>query len=113
LHEINKFLIITKFPGHQYYDVSEKLVKKLEHDESLHIYDFHRYDNNILNYYLECHKANTDPFLHKAHLIQGLDLEELMKVSPYPLSDEQQTQIIKDIYRNEYKSLNTYELALC
>lgn len=96
-----------------HYDVPEGLVKRLEHDESLHIYDFHRYDNNILNYYLECHKANTDPFLHKAHLIQGLDLDELLKVSPCPLSDEQQKQVIKDIYRNEYKPLNSYELALC
>ena len=38
---------ILKF---SHYDVPEKLIKKLEEDESLRIYEFDRYDNNILNY---------------------------------------------------------------
>ena len=70
---------ILKF---SHYDVPEELIKKLEHDKSLQVYEFDRYDNNILNYYLECHKANCDPFLHKAHLIKGLDLQELARQSP-------------------------------
>jgi hypothetical protein len=40
-----------------YYEVPEKLITKLEYDESLQIYDFYRYDNNILNYCLECYRA--------------------------------------------------------
>ena len=60
-----------------HYDVPEKLLKNLDEDERLQIYEFDRYDNNILNYYLECYKANKDPFLHRAHLIPGLDLTEL------------------------------------
>jgi hypothetical protein len=95
------------------YDVSEALIEKLEHDESLQIYEFYRYDNNILNYYLECYKANRDPFLHKTHLIDGLDLPELLNQSPYSLTDEQQKQIITEIYNNEYKPFHEYELALC
>ncbi|RAI93850.1 DEAD/DEAH box helicase [Algoriphagus yeomjeoni] len=91
---------------------SDKLIKKLDEDESLQAYEFDRYDNNILNYYLECYKANKDPFLHKAHLIQGLDLTELAKENPYPLTDEQQKQIIKDIYHNDYRKYYEYELAI-
>lgn len=101
---------ILKF---SYYEVPEKLITKLEYDESLQIYDFYRYDNNILNYCLECYRANRDPFLHKAHLIEGLDLPELVKKTPYSLTDEQQKQIIREIYSNDYKSFNDYELALC
>lgn len=101
---------ILKF---SYYEVPEKLIKKLEYDESLQIYDFYRYDNNILNYCLECYRANRDPFLHKAHLIEGLDLPELVTKTPYSLTDEQQKQIIREIYSNDYKSFNDYELALC
>lgn len=101
---------ILKF---SHYDVPEKLISKLEDDDTLNDYVFHRYDNNILNYYLECYKANRDPFLHKAHLIQGLDLPELVKKTPYPLTDKQQKQIITEIYSNDYQSFNDYELALC
>ncbi len=101
---------ILKF---SHYNVPEKLIKKLDEDESLQIYEFDGYDNNILNYYLECYKANKDPFLHKTHLIQGLDLTELVKRNPYQLTDEQQKQIIKEIYSNDYNTFYDYELALC
>ncbi|WP_162343771.1 DEAD/DEAH box helicase [Cyclobacterium salsum] len=100
---------ILKF---SHYEVSEKLIRKLEEDESLQVFEFDRYDNSILNYYLECYKANKDPFLYKAHLIPGVDLTELAKKNPYPLSDEQQKQIIKDIYHNDYNKYFNYELAI-
>ncbi|MDH5379910.1 MAG: AAA domain-containing protein [Cyclobacteriaceae bacterium] len=100
---------ILKF---SFYDVPEKLIKKLDEDESLQVYEFDRYDNNILNYFLECYKSNKDPFLHKAHLIQGVDLTELAQKNPYQLTDEQQKQIIKDIYHNDYNKYYSYELAI-
>lgn len=101
---------ILKF---SHYEVPEELIKKLEQDESLQVYDFHRYDNNVLNYYLECYKANRDPFLHKTYLIQGLDLPELQKKTPYLLTDTQLKQIVKEIYNNDFNSFHDYELALC
>ncbi|MCC6583785.1 MAG: DNA helicase [Chitinophagales bacterium] len=100
---------ILKF---SYYDVSEKLINKIDEDKSLLIYNFDRYDNNVLNYYLECYKANNDPFLHKNHLIPNIDLTELINQNPYKLSDVQQKQIIKEIYHNEYNKFYNYELAL-
>lgn len=100
---------ILKF---SYYDVPEALIKKLEDDERLQMFSATRYDNDILNYYLECHKANKDPFLHKTHLITGLDLSGFEDLNPCPLTAEQQKQIIKDIYQNDYKRYCDYELAL-
>lgn len=94
------------------YDVPEKLIKKIEEDELLQEYEFDRYDNKILNYYLECYKANNDPFLHKTHLIPSLDLTELINNTPYQLSDEQQKLIIKEIYHTDYNRFYDYELAL-
>lgn len=91
---------------------SEKLIKKLDEDESLQVYEFDPYDNNLLNYYQECYKANKDPFLHKSHLIQGVDLMELAKENPYSLTDAQLKQIIKDIYHNDYRKYYEYELAI-
>lgn len=101
---------ILKFSS---YEVPEKLIKKLDEDNSLDKYEFDRFDNNILNYYLECYKANSDPFLHKQHLIQHLDIKELIKKNPYELSDIQQKQILKEIYSNDYNRFHNYELAIC
>jgi hypothetical protein len=101
---------ILKF---SHYDVPDKLINKIDEDESLQKYDFDRYDNNVLNYYLECYKANTDRFLHKTHLIPDLDIHELEKQNPYLLSEKQQKHIIKEIYRNDYKTYYDYELAIC
>ena len=100
---------ILKF---SHYEPSEKLINKLEEDESLEVYEIDRYDNNILKYFIECYKANKDPFLHKAHLIQGVDMTELAKENPYKLKDYQLQRIIKDIYHNDYRKHYEYELAI-
>jgi superfamily I DNA and/or RNA helicase len=101
---------ILKF---SHYDVPDELIRKVNEDESLQKYDFDRYDNNVLNYYLECYKANTDPFLHKAHLIPDLDIHELENQNPYPLTDKQLKHLTKEIYNNDYNSFCYYELAIC
>jgi len=100
---------ILKF---SHYDVPEKLIKKILEDESLLVYEFHRFDNTILNYYLECYKANNDPFLHQAYLIPEIDLTQLIQQSPFQLSIEQQHYLIKEIYHNEYNKFKDYKLAL-
>jgi superfamily I DNA and/or RNA helicase len=101
---------ILKF---SHYDVPDELSRKINDDESLQKYDFDRYDDNLLNYYLECYKANTDRFLHKKHLIPDLDIHELENQNPYHLSKEQQKHVIKEIYRNDYNTFYDYDLAIC
>ncbi len=95
-----------------HYEVSQSLIKKLEEDESLQVYQFNKYDSEILNYYIECYRANKDPFLYKSYLIEGIDLNHLVNENPYSLSDQQLKQIIKDIYHDNYKSSYKYELVL-
>ncbi len=101
---------ILKF---SHYDVSEKLIRKIEEDESLQVFHFHRFDNRLLSYYLECYRVNQDPFLHKMHLIPNLDLNEFTHSNCYKLSDEQKKHIIKEVYRSNYPKNHNYELALC
>ncbi len=96
-----------------HYDVPSQLIDKINEDELLQVYEFDRFNNNILNYYLECYKTNNDPFLHKAHLIPKIDLNELIKQNPYPLSNEQQKHIIEQIYKSDYSKFHEYKLALC
>jgi hypothetical protein len=87
-------------------------VNRLYEDESLQKYEFDNFDNRYLNYYLECYKANNDPFLHKQHLIPELDLHTLIEQNPFQLSDEQQKRIIREIYHNDYHKYHRYELAI-
>ena len=101
---------ILKF---SHYDVPEELIKKINEDESVQKYEFDRFDNDVLNYYLECYNANNDPFLHKPHLIPDIDLTELINQNPYQLSNEQQKHIIKEIYNSDYNIFHYYKLALC
>lgn len=101
---------ILKF---SHYEVSESLIWKISEDQSLLKYNFNGIDNNVLAYYLECYKANTDPFLHNYHLIENLDLDELTKQNPYQLRKSQHDQIIGKIYNDDYNKFYEYELALC
>lgn len=95
-----------------HYDISAELIKKIDEDSKLQIYDFDRFDNNVLNYYLECYKSNNDPFLHKSHLIPRIDLTVLIDSNPFILTNEQQKHIIKEIYNNDYNTFYNYELAV-
>lgn len=100
---------ILKF---SHYDVTDKLIRKIEEDESLQEYQFNRFDNRVLSYYLECYKANQDPFLHKMHLVPNMDLNKFGQNNLYELSDIQQKHIIKEVYRSNYNKHYEYELAL-
>lgn len=114
---LNKKIFISKIQTAEilkfsHYDVPEALVRKINEDESLQKYEFDNFDSRRLNYYLECYKANNDPFLHRQHLIPELDLNLLLKQNPYKLTNEQQNRIIKEIYNNDYNKFHNYELAL-
>jgi hypothetical protein len=94
------------------YEVPEGLVEKLENDESLSEFEFSRYKHSLLNYYLECYKANHDPFLHRAHLIDGVDLSIFKSNTEYELKAAQFNKIIQDIYHKDYNRYYEYDLAI-
>lgn len=95
-----------------YYDVSPDLIKKISFDTSLDVYNFNKFDSNVLAYLLECYKANNDPFLFRSHLIPSIDVKELIEKNPFTLSDNQIHNIISDIYHKDYEAHINYELAI-
>lgn len=114
---LNKKIFISQIQSAEllkfsHYEVPSSLLQKINEDESLQKYGFDNFDNQLLNYYLECYKANNDPFLHKQHLIPELDLTKLIEQNPYELTDQQQRKLIREIYNNDYNKYNKYELAL-
>ncbi|MCA0427440.1 MAG: DNA2/NAM7 family helicase [Bacteroidetes bacterium] len=96
-----------------HYEPGPYLLKKLESDPSLEPYGLHVNHNRILTYYLECYRANCDPFLYQQYLIPGIDLHTLQATNPYVLDSAQQKKLIAEIYQNDYPRYQDYELALC
>lgn len=101
---------ILKF---SHYEVSEELIRKIDRDKSLENYKFDKFDNNLLLYFQACYDANQDPFLYKSHLIKSLDLKTLTSQNPYFLTPQQQSDINKEVYHNNYSQFYQYELAIC
>lgn len=100
---------ILKF---SHYEVPPTLMQRILSDTSLDVYNFNKYDSNVLEYLLECYKANNDPFLFRAHLIPSIDISELTKNNPFSLNDLQIKNIISDIYHKDYEAHVDYELAV-
>jgi len=95
-----------------YYTVPNKLLDRIIDSEVLQPFNPDEFNSGLLQYYLECYKANADPFLHQKHLISGIDVKLLLDTSPFNLSVDQQNQVIKEIYNNNYSKYNNYELAI-
>jgi hypothetical protein len=95
-----------------HYEASPSLIQKVNDPTFITACGLEFFDNKLLNYYLECYTANIDPFIHKKHLIPGIDLDRLMADNPYALSSEQQKQLINEVYHKDYKSYHDYKLAI-
>lgn len=100
---------ILKF---SYYDVPKSLLEKLLKKPELKDFGFVGFNQNVLEYLLECYKLNQDPFFYKSHLIPGIDNSTLALESPFCLSVEQLKKVIKEIYHNDYNKYHKYQLAI-
>lgn len=81
------------------YEVNENLIKKIEtnkDDASWLKYEY--FDNNILKYYIECNKLDNDPYQVDSCLLDGIDVDLLLKERKIQLNDEQVKYIIRYIY---------------
>ncbi len=82
------------------YDVPENLIKFIENNISkLEWLEYDKYNNNVLNYYIECNNLDHDPYQKESFLIKGIDIHQLRKQKCYNLNDEQIRTIIDKIYR--------------
>ena len=104
-----QFAQILKF---SYYEVPKGLINKILYDEELSIYSFEKYDTRILNYYLDCYQLSADPLLHKDCLIPTIDFSSFTENNPLLLTEEQQKQVIEQLYNDNYPKNSRFELAL-
>lgn len=88
-----------------YYDVPEELYNKLEiiTDKSKWL-KYESFNNNILEYYIKCNELDNDPYQKEHCLIDGIDLDVLLKNEFYKLNDIQINQINKYIYKYDEKT---------
>ena len=100
---------ILKF---SYYEVPKGLLNKILFDEELSNFSFEKYDTRILNYYLDCYQLSADPLLHKDCLIPTIDFSSFTENNPLLLTEEQQKQIIEELYNDNYPKNSRFELAL-
>lgn len=101
---------ILKFSN---YEVPNSLIKKLQQDTNFKEFGFEGYNQEVLDYLLECYKLNRDPFLYRSHLIPGIDESSLALQSPFSLAPVQLKKLIKEIYHNDYNKYHQYQLAVC
>lgn len=72
------------------YDVPPKLLNKLQKNSSeVSWIKYERFNNDILNYYLECSKLDNDPYQKCGFMIPGVDLDSLFEEKTIKLSEEQ------------------------
>lgn len=90
------------------YDVPEKLINKIETNiEDYQWLNYDNFNNNVLNYYIECNMYDNDPYQDKDYdMIQGIDLNKLKETKKLILTDEQISKIVKNIYHFDLKKID-------
>lgn len=87
------------------YLIPKKLQDKLENSKDLvKFFELVNYDNNILMYFTECFKYDTDPYLKNKIEIDGIDLHTLTEKKEYKLDDKQFHSILDNLFINNWYS---------
>ncbi|MGP1414260.1 MAG: AAA domain-containing protein [Bacillales bacterium] len=86
-----------------FYLIPKKLQDKLENSKDLvKFFELVNYDNNILMYFTECFKYDTDPYLKNKIEIDGIDLHTLTEKNEYKLDDKQFHLILENLFINNW-----------
>lgn len=97
------------------YDVPEQLITHIEDNiEKLEWLNYDRFNNNVLNYYKECSVLDNDPFQKEHFIVEGIDVNVLMKQKFFSLNEKQERYIIEKIYKYNIhnKDAKYYDLAI-
>lgn len=90
---------------HTYYDVPTELLDKVANNKELYQFlDISNFDNNILRYFSDCYKLDSDPFLKEIVMIDGIDIHTLSKNGKYKLDDKQFDELLRKVFKE-----NIYE----
>lgn len=93
---------------HTYHKTSEKLLKKLEAESEEFVF-LNPISNkeDLLDYYSDCFKLDTTPYISKYGMIPGIDMDCLMENEKFYLSDEQfEILATNAFFQNDKKKRN-------
>lgn len=87
---------------HTYHKTPEKLLKKLlnESEEFLFLNPINNRDD-LLDYYVDCFKLDTTPYISKYGMIPGIDSNSLLESGEYKLSEEQFNILVNNAFFQE------------
>jgi superfamily I DNA and/or RNA helicase len=83
------------------YDVSQELINKIT--SNINDYEWLNYDENnidVLDYLIECHNNDVDPYSEPADMIVGIDYDVLKAKGEYKLDYTQLGQIFSIVNKN-------------
>ena len=105
---------------HTYHKTPQELLRKLvEEKEEFIFLNVLENKEDILDYYIDCFRLDTVPYISKYGLIKGIDNEVLSKEYIYKLSDEQFQILANNCFfqeenkkKNKEKNLEKYDNTL-
>lgn len=87
-----------------YYEIPINLKTKIKNDKAFYAYfDVVNFDNNILEYLLECYRLDNDPYVKDKALIDDIDFYTLSKSSNYQLDDNQFNILLDKVFKVSYE----------
>ena len=98
---------------HTYHKTPEKLLEKLSNDveEFLFLNPISNRDD-LLDYYVDCFKLDTVPYVSKYEMIPGIDMHSLLENSEYKLSEEQFAILANNAFFQEENKKNKKDKGL-
>lgn len=106
----------TKIIDGTYFPRNEKLIDDIRNNyENYAFLTFSRANLNILNYYAECYRQDTQPFQSEHTLVSRVDDDEVVKNEFYQLSEQQFLELVNYFQKqiNQNKGyVNNIEICL-
>lgn len=97
------------------FDYQGELANKIENNPLDYSWlQYENFDNNILMYLNECNRLDSDPFQKNFAMVGGIDQASFLENKKIKLNDEQVRDVVKGIYFNDIKKLDSQsnEMAL-
>lgn len=101
-----------------HFKTPDTLVNKLENknNKELEYLEYTKNDNDILDYYNECAKKDSDPFQKESFILPGIDIDSLTKETYITLNEEQEKIITKKIIekygKSSLKTKSTFDFVI-
>lgn len=96
-----------------YYDTPDELIEKIKDEKEEFVFlNVMETNENILDYYSDCSRLDTVPYITKYGLVSGIDGQELDKNKSYELNEEQFKIFVNNAFFSEENKKKKKEKGL-